>query len=338
MDYVLGVADPYFFTPYIYPESWPVDWWVRQYVSLYSIVCVGGAFLYLLPATFMYFFFFDHRLMKHEKFIPGQVKLEIMYALWSIPYMSIPTCFLFVLELQGYSKLYENIDDMPYGKVYLVLNIVLFLLFTDMCIYWIHRWLHLPIFYGPIHKPHHRWLVCTPFASHAFHPIDGFMQSLPYHLYAFIMPMHKLQYLILFTLVNFWSTSIHDEVYAVPKILQPFVNGSAHHTDHHLYFNYNYGQYFTLWDRIGGSFREPSAFEDGKSIYDDLDRQLKRQQEESSLKSPESEKVRTDMEKEPIFEKVKEELPTNGDSSMIKEGQPKRASRKTSRKGNKKFD
>ncbi|VTJ91650.1 Hypothetical predicted protein, partial [Marmota monax] len=44
-------------------------------------------------------------------------------------------------------------------------------------------------------------------------------------------------------------------------ILKPFINGSAHHTDHHMFFDYNYGQYFTLWDRIGGSFKNPSSFE-----------------------------------------------------------------------------
>ena len=36
------------------------------------------------------------------------------------------------------------------------------------------------------------------------------------------------------------------------------VNGAACHTMHHLYFNYNYGQYTTLWDRLGGSYREPN--------------------------------------------------------------------------------
>lgn len=27
---------------------------------------------------------------------------------------------------------------------------------------------------------------------------------------------------------------------------------------HHLYFNYNYGQYTTIWDRLGGSYRQPN--------------------------------------------------------------------------------
>ena len=101
----------------------------------------------------------------------------------------------------------------------------------------------------------------TPFASHAFHPVDGFMQSLPYHLYVFLFPMHKFTYLLLFVAVNFWTVSIHDGCYQVPDILKPVVNGSAHHMDHHVYYNYNYGQYFTLWDRLCGSFRNPSSFE-----------------------------------------------------------------------------
>jgi lathosterol oxidase len=38
------------------------------------------------------------------------------------------------------------------------------------------------------------------------------------------------------------------------------VNGPAHHTDHHLFFTFNYGQYTTLWDRIGGTYMEPTTF------------------------------------------------------------------------------
>ena len=48
---------------------------------------------------------------------------------------------------------------------------------------------------------------------------------------------------------------IHDGQYLSND---PFVNGTACHTVHHLYFNYNYGQFTTLWDRIGGSYRRPN--------------------------------------------------------------------------------
>jgi len=72
-------------------------------------------------------------------------------------------------------------------------------------IYWIHRLLHHPVLYRHIHKPHHKWLIPTPYASHAFHFFDGYMQSVPYHIYAFVFPLHRLAYLVLFVLVNCWS-------------------------------------------------------------------------------------------------------------------------------------
>lgn len=91
------------------------------------------------------------------------------------------------------------------------------------------------------------------------------------------MVILQLTYLGLFLFVNVWTISIHDGDFRVPDSLKPMVNGSAHHTDHHLFYNYNYGQFFTLWDRIGGSFRNPSSFEGdgpldhvlGKSITKD---------------------------------------------------------------------
>ena len=73
----------------------------------------------------------------------------------------------------------------------------------------------------------------------------------------------------MFVLVNLWTISIHDGHYSVPQMLKYIVNGSAHHTDHHLYYNFNYGQYFTLWDRIGGSYRNPSAWI-GKGPLDEM--------------------------------------------------------------------
>ncbi|XP_051237029.1 lathosterol oxidase-like isoform X3 [Dicentrarchus labrax] len=73
--------------------------------------------------------------------------------------------------------------------------------------------------------------------------------------------IYKGVYLSLFVFVNIWTISIHDGDYRIPGPLICLINGAAHHVDHHLYFNYNYGQYFTLWDRLGGSYRYPSALQ-----------------------------------------------------------------------------
>ena len=128
--------------------------------------------------------------------------------------------------------------------------------------------------YKILHKPHHKWIgsfrfyalgsrahttaVPTPFASHAFHPVDGFAQSFPYHLFIFFFPMQRQLYLALFIAVNFWSIFIHDSDMITGHPLENIINGPAHHTLHHIYFTVNYGQYFTWADRAGGSYRHPA--------------------------------------------------------------------------------
>ncbi|XP_074071395.1 lathosterol oxidase isoform X2 [Macrotis lagotis] len=261
MDLVLNAADYYFFTPYVYPSTWPEDEIIRQSLSLLVVTNLGAYVLYFFFATLSYYFVFDHSLKKHPLFLENQVYREIKHTIQSLPWMSIPTVLLFLAEVRGYSKLYDKIEDSTYGWPGVIFSMLSFLFFTDMAIYWIHRGLHHKFLYKHVHKPHHLWKITTPFASHAFHPLDGFLQSLPYHIYPFIFPLHKVVYLGLYIFVNVWTISIHDGDFRVPRFLEPIINGSAHHTDHHLYFDYNYGQYFTLWDRIGGSFKYPSAFE-----------------------------------------------------------------------------
>lgn len=131
----------------------------------------------------------------------------------------------------------------------------------------------------------------TPYASHAFHPFDGFAQSVPYHVYPYLFPLQKFAYIALFIFINIWTVFIRKFIFVKVFCSGPFlalylndfffggernkinvsiaddgeyvanspiINGAACHTMHHLYFNYNYGQFTTLWDRLGGSYRQPN--------------------------------------------------------------------------------
>lgn len=88
--------------------------------------------------------------------------------------------------------------------------------------------------------------------------------------------MHRLLYLGLFVIVNFWTIfvrfslssfnlfqplrlQIHDSDMVTGHPLEKFINGPAHHTLHHIHFNVNYGQYFTWVDRVGNSYRQPDS-------------------------------------------------------------------------------
>ncbi len=59
---------------------------------------------------------------------------------------------------------------------------------------------------------------------------------------------------------------------------------------HHLYFNYNYGQFTTLWDRVGGSYKKPN--------HELFDKELKMCQTELNKQIKETEKMVKEVEGE----------------------------------------
>jgi len=187
---------------------------------------IFGLVVYYIFATFSYFFIFDHNTFKHPKYLKNQVRLEMKQALSAMPVMAILTTPIFTSEVRGYAKLYDTAAEAPF-PLYNYLQFPFFLLFTDFFIYWIHRGLHHPRVYKTLHKPHHKWITPTPFASHAFHPLDGFAQSLPYHIFPFIFPLQKLAYVALFAFINIWTIMIHDGEYVANS---PIINGSACHS------------------------------------------------------------------------------------------------------------
>ena len=150
--------------------------------------------------------------------------------------------------------LLQDLPTTALGWFYLTVGSpLMFLLFSDTCVYWIHRALHHRLLYAPIHKLHHKYKETTPFSSYAFHPLDGWLQGCPYHIFVFIFPMHHISYFCALAIVGLWTINIHDRTtYRIP-----FINGAAHHTIHHTGFTYNYGQYFVFWDIFGGTFRNP---------------------------------------------------------------------------------
>jgi len=239
-------------------------------VTSWLLYVIGGMSIYFILGSLSYFYLF---VWNRTKFFPGkqdlppddvlsaQVREEIRISLWAFPFMAMYTLPFNYMEYLHMDNHYDNIDE--HGMLYFVLSPFLFLLFADTCIYWIHRALHHPVLYKPLHKRHHTYRVTTPFSSHAFHPFDGWLQASPYMLFAFIFPFHKVLHLVLFIAVNIWTVSIHDRA---PVLANSFLNSSDHHDVHHRDFIYNYGQYFCFWDRVCGTYKNPHYLFKDRSI------------------------------------------------------------------------
>jgi lathosterol oxidase len=236
----------------------------RQFFVLTCFLYVNSVFVYLLGAGSTYVAFFTRKFWKDGdtgrsnrafwKYDGAQIREEVVTSLWSMFIMSGLTAPFELLIMYGYGKTYDNVSER--GWWFLPVSIIGFLIFTDSLIYWIHRWLHWGIVYKYIHKLHHKYKQTTPWSAFSFHPIDGWSQSIPYHLYVLFFPMHNYLYTATLFVVALWTINIHDRV--------TFdiwgVNGAAHHTMHHEKFNYNYGQYFVFWDWVFGTYKDPYAY------------------------------------------------------------------------------
>lgn len=229
----------------------------RRVVATWIFLYAGALLIYFLFGGFdflVYHVILGKRLHGPDYLKTVDLKREIRMSVKSLFVMSGMSVPAEILIQLGYSKEYN--DMYEYGLPYLIISPLLFIAFSDCMIYFVHRALHTRFLYKHIHKPHHSFINTTPFAAFAFHPVDGYMQGIAYHIFVFLFPMNSFVHLVSLACVSMWTINIHDRVsFGIPGI-----NGAGHHTIHHTTYKSNYGQYFTFWDKLCGTFRDPALW------------------------------------------------------------------------------
>jgi lathosterol oxidase len=220
-----------------------------------------GALLtfFLLAGVSYYIFFVRARRIFHPTYErdPAELRESIKWSAYAMIGNAVLVAPIHYLLATGHGKLYFSVAD--YGWGWLVASIVLMLCVSETMIYWIHRVLHWGFLFERIHKKHHEFRLPTPFVAVAFRPLDPFLQGLPHHIVAFLFPMHIAVYLVSLGFVSVWAVMIHDRV---SFISWKVINYTGHHTLHHWYTDYNFGQYLTLWDRLAGTYKDPDRCDD----------------------------------------------------------------------------
>jgi lathosterol oxidase len=94
-------------------------------------------------------------------------------------YAGLPILSEFLIE-NNLTKTYFYIDQVGGWKQY-VAYLLLYIVFVEVGIYWMHRTLHENKFlYKYVHSLHHKYnksSTLTPWASIAFNPLDGLLQA-----------------------------------------------------------------------------------------------------------------------------------------------------------------
>jgi len=192
--------------------------------------------------------------LKIQSKIPGtkQLKEEVLYSVLTfIIYGSSIWLFLYWMN-KGMTKKYDLIAD--FGTPYFLFSIILMIVLHDAYFYWTHRLIHHPALFPYVHRTHHKFKTPTPWASFAFHPWEAVISLGIVPLIIFTIPFHQgaLVCFISFMVLN--NVLIHLGYEIRGLWLSKIQNSSAEHDRHHLKGHGNYGLYFTIWDRLMGTY------------------------------------------------------------------------------------
>jgi Delta7-sterol 5-desaturase len=212
----------------------------------------------LMSGAYHYLFFSFWRRRYNERFLHNrmpprsQMMREIGWSgLTSVIFGFSGTAMLLLWQ-QGRTGLYLGFREYPLW--WLPLSLVLAMLIHETYYYWLHRWMHRPKIYHFMHKVHHDSVTTTSWTSFSFHPLESVLQAIVVPAILFVVPMH-VSVLVLFLVIMTISAIINHagvEVYSRRfghHWLGKWIIGAVHHDLHHKQFRYNYGLYFTFWDK-----------------------------------------------------------------------------------------
>lgn len=233
------------------------------------MVFAGGALLLVL--------FFRNRLsgrrIQPVPFTADQFRREASWSFLSMLVFLAVGAVVAALNSQfHFAKLYTSVDGWM-GWVWFALSIPAALLVHDFYFYWVHRLMHRPDVYRHLHAVHHASTNPSPLSAFAFHPGEAVLEALGFVVILSVVPMHPLAFLVVSTVMISMNVIGHlgYEIFPAKWADHPvmkYLNTATSHNQHHRTFNYNFGLYTTIWDRLFGTLHPRLA-----ETYERLTRQ-----------------------------------------------------------------
>jgi len=194
----------------------------------------------------------QQRKINNRAYKKDQFRKEVFWSTITALIFAVSGAATLLLWQKGYTKVYFNAHDHPLW--WLPLSLIIAMIVHETYYYWLHRWMHHPKVFKIVHKVHHDSNITSPWTAFSFHPIEGFFQAIFLPLLLMVLPMHLYVLIVQLTIMTFSSVINHLDIELYPKnfhkhFLGRWLIGATHHSLHHKQFRYNYGLYFTFWDK-----------------------------------------------------------------------------------------
>lgn len=184
----------------------------------------------------------------------SQIFKEIKYSLITmLIYSSGIWLFIYWLK-NGYTLNYSNISE--YGLPYFFISVLLMIVIHDTYSYWIHRLIHHKLLFKYVHLLHHKFKNPSPWSAFAFHPFESLLTLGVIPIVMFLIPWHNLALIIFITIIIAYDTFVHLGFDIKKLKIFKWQNTPKDHDVHHRNSKYNFGLYFTIWDRLMGTYKK----------------------------------------------------------------------------------
>lgn len=226
-------------------------------MTVLLFVIIAGR--YFLVAGIFYAIFYlwfpnrwSRRKINNRAYRPGQFRKEMLRSSVSAILFAVSGSVSLLLWQLGYIKVYLKVQDYPVW--WLPLSVGLLLMLHETYYYWLHRWMHRPTVFRLMHQAHHDSHIASPWTAFSFHPLEGLLQAIFLPLALLVIPVHVFVLLFLLLLMTLSSVVNHLDIEVYPQGFSrhpvgKWLIGATHHALHHKQYKYNFGLYFTFWDR-----------------------------------------------------------------------------------------
>lgn len=185
-----------------------------------------------------------------------QLATEFLISLRSVAIFSTIGLATFLLERFG--LLPGPAIAQTWGEAWFWVSLLLMIVAHDAYFYWAHRLMHDPRLFRWFHRRHHKSHNPSPFTAYSFDLAEAAVMAAFVPLWMVLVPTQwpVAGLFMLHQIVR--NTLGHAGYELMParsdgRPLFDFLTTTTHHDLHHAQAGWNFGLYFTWWDRLMGT-------------------------------------------------------------------------------------
>jgi len=185
-----------------------------------------------------------------------QMVMEFAISMRSIALFATAAAGMSLMSRAGFYPLTHL--SHHWGPAWMAVSLVLMIVGHDAYYYWTHRALHRPALFRGAHARHHKSHNPSPFSAYSFDLGEAAVMVTFVVLWPLAVPT-PWPVITLFILHQIWRNTLAHSGYELApagadgRPMFDWLTTATHHDMHHSHAGWNFGLYFTWWDRWMGT-------------------------------------------------------------------------------------